>query len=54
MTEYKFDDPDNEGYEIIVPKEVVKNILTEHYAKTFYWSVGLFSFIIGFLLGVIV
>ena len=54
MKEYKFDDLDNDGYEIIIPKEVVKNILIHHYAKTFYWAVGLFSFIIGFLIGVIV
>lgn len=54
MKNYGFPDPDNDGYEIIIPKEVVKNILIHHYAKTFYWAVGLFSFIIGFLIGVIV
>jgi hypothetical protein len=54
MKEYKFDDLDNDGYEIVIPKEVVKNILIHHYAKTFYWTVGLFSFIVGFLTGVIV
>jgi hypothetical protein len=54
MREYKFPDPDYEGYEIVVPTEVVKDIILEYLRKTYYWSVGLFSLIIGILLGIII
>ncbi len=53
MSKYKFPDPDNEGYEIIIPTEVTKDIIREYLQKTYYWSVGLACFIIGFLIGVI-
>lgn len=36
-----------------IPREVVGDIITEYLTKTFYWSIGLSCFIIGFLLGVI-
>lgn len=54
MKSYRFDDPENEGYEIEVPKYVVKDIIIEYLRSTYYWSVGLFCFIIGVLLGVLV
>jgi hypothetical protein len=54
MKSYNFPDPDYDEYEITVPKEVVKDIVIDYLQKTFYWSVAIFSFIIGFLVGVIV
>jgi len=53
MKNYSFPDPDNEGYEIIIPTEIVKDIVLQHMRTTFYWSVGLFSFIIGILTGIV-
>ena len=53
MKNYRFPDPDNEGYEIIIPREVTKDIIRDYFQKTYYWSVSVFSFLIGFLLGVI-
>jgi hypothetical protein len=52
MKNYSFPDPDKDGYEIIIPTEVVKDIILQHMRNTFYWSVGLLSFIIGILIGV--
>lgn len=54
MKTYSFPDPDNDGYEIVIPTEVIKDIILQHTKTTFYWSVGIFSFIVGILLGVIV
>lgn len=54
MKKYNFDDPDYEGYEIEVPDNIVRDILLDYLRKTYYWSVALGSFIIGFLLGVVV
>ena len=54
MKTYSFPDPDNEGYEIVIPAVVIKDIILQHMRTTFYWSVGIFSFIIGILLGVII
>jgi hypothetical protein len=53
MKTFKFPDPDNEDYEIIIPREVVREILDDYLQKTYYWSVSFFCIIIGFLLGVI-
>jgi len=53
MKEYSFPDPDNDGYDIIVPKDIVKDITLEYFRKTFYWPIAILSGIIGFLLGVI-
>ncbi len=54
MKKYKFEDLDNEGYEIEVPTEVVKDILLDYFKNTYYWTVGLLSFVIGILLGVLI
>lgn len=54
MKKYTFPDPDNDGYEITIPKEVVKDVILSYMKTTYYWSVGIFSFIIGILLGVII
>ena len=53
MKDYKFPDPDYEGWEITVPKEVVKDIIIGYLQKTYYWSVAIGSGMIGFLLGVL-
>jgi hypothetical protein len=54
MKEYSFPDPDNDGYEIIIPKEVVKDIIINYLKTTYYWSVGIFCIIIGILIGALV
>lgn len=54
MKRYTFDDADNEGYEIIVPKETVDQIIQDYREKTFYLVVGMASLIIGFLIGVLI
>jgi hypothetical protein len=54
MKPYKFDDPDYEGYEIEIPTYVVKDIIIDYLRKTYYWSVAVSTFMIGFLLGIIV
>ena len=46
MKEYSFPDPDNEGYEIVIPKEIVKDIVIDYLKRTYYWSVGIFCIII--------
>lgn len=52
MRDYGFPDPDNDGYEIIIPNGVVKDIIRDYLQKTYYWSVALGCFIIGLLIGV--
>lgn len=54
MKEYGFPDPDNDGYEIIIPDNVVKDIVMGYLQKTYYWSLGLSCFIIGLLIGVLI
>lgn len=54
MKEYGFPDPDNDGYEIIIPDSVVKDIVMNYIQKTYYWSIGLACLVIGFLIGVLV
>lgn len=53
MKQYKFPDPDNDGYEIVIPNEITKDIIKNYLQTTYYWAVGIFCLIIGFLLGVI-
>ena len=53
MKEYSFPDPDNDGYEIIVPDYVIRDIIIDYLRKTYYWSIAISSFLIGFLLGII-
>jgi hypothetical protein len=54
MKEYKFPDPDYEGWEIVIPKEVAKDIVREYLQKTYYWSLAIACLMIGFLTGVLV
>jgi len=54
VREYTFDDDVNEGYEIIVPKETVNQIIQDYREKTFYLVIGVASLIIGFLIGVLI
>lgn len=54
MKKHKFLDPDNEGYEIIIPDNVVKDIVRDYLQKTYYWSVSILCFIVGFLFGTII
>jgi hypothetical protein len=54
MREYSFPDPDNDGYEIVIPKEIIKDIIIDYLKRTYYWSVGIFCVIIGILLGVLI
>lgn len=54
MKDYRFTDPDNEGYEIIIPKNVVKDVIIGYLQTTYYWSVAIGCFLIGFLIGVLV
>jgi hypothetical protein len=53
MKSHKFPDPDNDGYEIIVPDYVIRDIIIDYLRKTYYWSIAISSFLIGFLLGII-
>ena len=52
MKEYKFPDPDYEGWEITVPRDVVKDIIITYLQKTYYWAVGVGCFLIGLLVGI--
>ena len=54
MKEFKFLDPDDDNYEIVIPKEIVRDIIINYLQKTYYWSVGIFSMIIGLLLGILI
>lgn len=54
MKDYTFDDDEKEGYEIVVPKDTVREIIDDYRTKTFYLSVSLLSFIIGMLFGVLI
>ena len=56
---YKVDQEDNQLESIIdeeikkVSPKVKEKIIREHMMKTYYWTVGIFMFLIGFLLGTI-
>lgn len=54
MKQYKFPDTDKEGYEIIIPDNVTRDIIRDYLQKTYYWSVATGSFLIGLLLGVLI
>jgi len=54
MKDYTFDDEENDGYEIVVPKDIVSQIIDDYRIKTFYISIGILSFIIGTLFGVLI
>jgi hypothetical protein len=54
MKQYSFTDPDDEEYEITIPSEVVREIILNYMKTTYYWSVGILSFVVGILLGVII
>jgi len=53
MKEYRFSDLDGLGPDLIIPDNVIRDIIRDHLQKTYYWSVALGSFLIGFLLGVL-
>lgn len=50
MKSYIIEDDD---YTFEIPKDVVKDIISDHLEKYYIWSLTLGIFIIGFLLGVI-
>lgn len=52
MKEYRFPDTDKDGYEIIIPDYVTRDIIRDYLQKTYYWSVAMGSFLIGLLIGV--
>jgi hypothetical protein len=54
VKQYRFPDTDKEGYEIIIPDNVTRDIIRDYLQKTYYWSVAMGSFLIGLLLGVII
>lgn len=54
MKEYRFPDSDNDGYEIVIPDYVTRDIIRDYLQKTYYWSIAVGCFLIGFLLGVLV
>jgi hypothetical protein len=51
MKEYFIEDSD--GVNMPITKDVVNVIIKDHMISTYYWAVGIFCTIIGFLLGVI-
>lgn len=51
MKKYYIEDSD--GVQMEVPVSVAKDIIRDHMSSTYYWTVGILSSIIGFLLGVI-
>jgi len=51
MNNYTFD---NGRSKVDVPEVVQKKIIVDYFRTTHYWSVGILSFLIGFLLGLVV
>jgi len=54
MKNYKFLDPSDDKYEIIVPSEVVKDIILSHMRTTYYWSIGMLCFLLGTFFGIMI
>lgn len=54
MKGYKFPDPDNDGYEIVIPNDVIKDVVRDYLQTTYYWSVAVGCFLIGLLTGVLI
>ena len=52
MKEYRFPDTDKEGYEIVIPDYVTRDIIRDYLQRTYYWSVGIGCFLIGLLIGI--
>ena len=52
MKKYRFPDTDKEGYEIIIPDYVTRDIIRDYLQRTYYWSVAIGCFLIGLLVGV--
>ena len=44
----------NEGYEIVIPDYVTRDIIRDYLQKTYYWSVAVGCLMIGFFVGVLV
>jgi hypothetical protein len=51
---YTFEDPEKEDRNIDVPRYVQLKIVKDYLQTTYYWSVGIFCLLIGFLIGVAV
>ena len=51
MNEYLLDLGDDNFVE--VPKDIQYEIIQDKLMTTYYWSIGFFSAIVGFLLGII-
>lgn len=51
MKKYYIEDSD--GVELELPNILLKEIIRDYLASTYYWSVGILCAIIGFLLGTI-
>ena len=51
MSKYVFE---NGRSTVEVPEHIQKRIVLDYIKSTFYWSVGILSFLIGFILGVAV
>ena len=54
MKNYKFLDPDDDKYEIVIPREVIKDILLSHSKTTYYWSTSILCFLLGTFFGLLI
>jgi len=54
VKEFKFLDPDDDRYEISIPREVIKDIILSHTKTTYYWSIGFLSFLLGTFFGILI
>lgn len=46
-------DPENDEREIEIPNYIINKINLDYLQRTYYWSIGILCFIIGFLVGII-
>lgn len=51
MSKYIFE---NGRSQVEVPEHIQKRIILDYVKGTFYWSVGILSFLVGFILGITV
>ncbi len=49
---YYIEHPTKKDTEIEIPRQVSDTIIKDFMLKTYYWSVGILCFMIGFVLGV--
>jgi hypothetical protein len=52
--EYLLEDFDYDPEINIISADIQKNIIIKYLSRTYYWTIGFFMFIVGFLVGVIV